>query len=120
MKNRLLEKLPVCRFFNVKRILKPSSSESVAESKSYMLLSFILCHYVSIQFYVEIELWNRLRNKTTILKREPVSKSTRHSTLCDYVDLEVVAETQVLFAWRKRDDRGQYQPRAILRDYMMN
>ena len=56
----------------------------------------------------------------TILKREPVSKSTRHSTLCDYVDLEVVAETQVLFAWRKRDDRGQYQPRAILRDYMMN
>ena len=38
---------------------------------------------------------------------------------CQYVDVEVVAETQVLFSWQVRNDNGDAMPKSVIRDYLV-
>ena len=42
----------------------------------------------------------------------------RNSIHCNYVDMDVVAETQVLFAWSVVEN-GLRVPKAVLRDFIV-
>ena len=109
-------------------LLRKDDEKIVAKSIDEVGIEFIRIEFDTLRWYYKVSLQFLKCHQSTFQKcflpypAEAVEDCkilhNRNSIHCNYVDMDVVAETQVLFAWSVVEN-GLRVPKAVLRDFIV-